>query len=92
MTFTTSIYPSSPVIHPPKPPPRPFLFARALPRRPAGRTADEKVRAGTEADPDHPGLTGTAGLRSSKKAHGAMDCSFSLIFPERSLDFTASSK
>lgn len=52
----------------------------------------QEVRKGTEADPAHPGRTGTSDLRRAKKATGALDRSFSLLFPERSLDFTAGTK
>lgn len=50
-----------------------------------------QVRKGTEADPAYPGETGTTILRRSKTASLAMERSFSLLFPSRSLDFTAAS-
>lgn len=51
-----------------------------------------QVRKGTDADPANPGATGTSELRRSKAASAALERSFSLLFPSRSLDFTVASK
>jgi len=48
---------------------------------------------GTDADPaGETGATGTRLLRESKAARGAMERSFSLLFPSRTLDFTVPTK
>ncbi|CAM9244215.1 unnamed protein product [Pylaiella littoralis] len=51
----------------------------------------QEVRKGTDADPANPGATGTSELRRSKAASAALERSFSLLFPSRSLDFTVAS-
>ncbi|CAB1118232.1 unnamed protein product [Ectocarpus sp. CCAP 1310/34] len=52
----------------------------------------QEVRRGTEVDPSEPNYTGTSELRRSKAGRAALDRSFSLLFPSRSLDFTVASK
>ncbi|CAN0230757.1 unnamed protein product [Ectocarpus fasciculatus] len=52
----------------------------------------QEVRRGTEADPSEPNFTGTSELRRSKAGRAALDRSFSLLFPSRSLDFTVATK
>ena len=62
-------------------------------KSPASALAGEQVRKGTDTDPaGETGATGTSLLRRSKVAKGALERSFSLLFPSRTLDFTVATK